>query len=383
MTIDVTNFALELISKKSVSGQVDEGAIALIKTSLEKYGFKSYQQNFSGDGSYDVLNIYSEYGSTGKNLCFAGHTDVVPSGDEASWTTPPFSPQIKDGYLIGRGAVDMKGSIAAWVSAVSEFLTENQNFNKGKLSFLITGDEEADSINGTVKMLKFITESGFKLDSCVVGEPTSTEKLGDMIKIGRRGSLSFILTVHGVQGHVAYPEKVVNPNTILVKILSHLISKKLDKGNKHFGASNLEITSIDVVNATGNLVPQKATAKFNIRFNNLHTAKSLKKYVAGVCNKYAEKYDIETRKGECESFLSRAGVLADIVERAISQTIGIKTVKSTTGGTSDARFIKDYCEVVEFGLLNNTAHKIDEKTSVEDLINLKNTYKKIIENYFA
>jgi succinyl-diaminopimelate desuccinylase len=383
MTIDVTNFALELISKKSVSGTPDEGAIALIKTSLEKYGFKSYQQNFSGDGSYDVLNLYSEYGSTGKNLCFAGHTDVVPSGDEASWTTPPFSPQIKNGYLIGRGAVDMKGSIAAWVSALSEFLTENPNFNKGKLSFLITGDEEADSINGTVKMLKFITEKNIKLDSCIVGEPTSTEKLGDMIKIGRRGSLSFILTVYGVQGHVAYPEKVVNPNTILVKILNHLISKKLDKGNKYFGASNLEITSIDVANPTGNLVPEKATAKFNIRFNNLHTAKSLKKYVAGVCNKYAKKYEIETRKGECESFLSRAGALADIVERSISQTIGIKTVKSTTGGTSDARFIKDYCEVVEFGLLNNTAHKIDEKTSVEDLINLKNTYKKIIENYFG
>lgn len=381
--IEVTNFALELISKKSVSGQVDEGAIALIKTSLEKYGFKSYQQNFSGDGSYDVLNLYSEFGISGKNLCFAGHTDVVPSGDESSWSNPPFSPQIKDGYLIGRGAVDMKGSIAAWVSAVSEFLTENQNFNKGKLSFLITGDEEADSINGTVKMLKFITENGIKLDSCVVGEPTSTEKLGDMIKIGRRGSLSFILTVHGVQGHVAYPEKIVNPNTILVKILNHLISKKLDKGNKHFGASNLEITSIDVGNATGNLVPQKATAKFNIRFNNLHTAKSLKKYVAGVCNKYAEKYEIETRKGECESFLSKSGVLAEIVAKSINETIGIKTVKSTTGGTSDARFIKDYCEVVEFGLLNNTAHKIDEKTSVEDLINLKNTYKKIIENYFG
>ena len=383
MTINVVDFALELISKKSISGEVDSGAIALVSDSLKKLGFNCNIHSFSGDDSYEVGNLYAEFGSSGKNLCYAGHTDVVPAGDEKSWSVPPFSPKIVNDVLIGRGAVDMKGSIAAWISAVSEFLSENPGFNKGKLSFLITGDEEADSINGTVKMLKFISEKGVKIDSCVVGEPTNPENLGDMMKIGRRGSISFNLTVQGVQGHVAYPEKVKNPNTILIKILNELTTEKLDKGNKFFQPSNLEVTSIDVGNPTGNLVPAKASARFNVRFNNLHTTKSVKKHVTHICNKYAEKYELEVRKGECESFISKSGPLADVVEKSVKEILNKTPERSTTGGTSDARFIKDYAEVVEFGLVNTTAHKVDEKVSTKDLVDLKDIYKKIIQNYFA
>jgi len=382
MPIDVVDFTLSLISKRSISGEPDSGAIELLKNSLLSYGFDCSIQNFSGDGSYEVGNLYAQRGSSGKNLCFAGHTDVVPPGDENSWSVPPFTPQIVDGKLIGRGAVDMKGAIAAWISAVSEFLEENKDFSQ-TLSLLITGDEEADSVNGTVKMLKFISDKGIKIDSCIVGEPTNSEKLGDMMKIGRRGSISFTLTVRGLQGHVAYPEKVVNPNKALINILHELISKRLDKGNKFFSASNLEVTSIDVGNTTTNLIPAQASARFNIRFNNLHSTKALRKYVTAICNKHAKNYELEVRKGECESFLSRAGVLADIVAASAKRVVGILPVKSTTGGTSDARFIKDYAEVVEFGLVNTTAHKIDEQTPVADLINLKNIYKNIISAYFA
>ncbi len=383
MAIEVVDFALELIARKSISGEADNGAIALVSETLGKLDFECHTHNFSGDESYEVGNLYASFGTSGKNLCFAGHTDVVPGGDDKLWSVPPFSPKIVNGNLIGRGAVDMKGSIAAWVAATSEFLEENPGFNKGKLSFLITGDEEADSINGTVKMLKFISEKGIKIDSCIVGEPTNAEILGDMMKIGRRGSISFTLTVHGLQGHVAYPEKVKNPNKIIIKILSELISERIDKGNKFFQPSNLEVTSIDVANTTANLVPEKASARFNIRFNNLHSSKSVRKHVMHICNKHSEKFELEARKGECEAFLSKPGILADVVESSVKEVIGRKPVRSTTGGTSDARFIKDYAEVVEFGLINTTAHKIDEKTSVEDLVNLKNIYKKIIENYFA
>lgn len=382
MLLDVVEFAKELISRKSITGESDNGAIELLSTNLKNLGFNCITQNFSGDGSYEVGNLYAERGSSGRNLCFAGHTDVVPHGDESSWSVPPYSPQIVDGYLIGRGAVDMKGSIAAWVAALSEFLNENKNFSH-KLSMLITGDEEADSINGTVKMLKFITEKGKKIDSCVVGEPTNPNELGEMMKIGRRGSISFTLTVHGVQGHVAYPEKSRNPVTELVNILHELKSERLDKGNKFFDASNLEVTSVDVGNPTSNIIPEKASARFNIRFNNLHSTKALKKHVTHICNKHAKKYELEVRKGECESFISTPGKLADVIEHSVKQVLGKKAVRSTTGGTSDARFIKDYAEVVEFGLVNTTAHKVDEKVSVEDLRNLKEIYKNIIQNYFA
>lgn len=382
MPIDVVDFALKLISRKSISGEGDNGAIDLVKETLSQHGFECSVQNFSGDDSYDVGNLYAQLGKNGKNLCFAGHTDVVPPGDESAWSVPPFQPKIVNDILIGRGAVDMKGSIAAWVAAVSEYLSENKNFNN-TLSLLITGDEEADSINGTVKMLKFITEKGRKIDSCVVGEPTNPENLGDMMKIGRRGSISFTLTVHGIQGHVAYPEKVKNPNKAIVKILHELVSERLDKGNKFFDASNLEVTSIDVGNPTANVVPAKAVARFNIRFNNLHSTKALKKHVTHICNKHADKYELDVRKGECESFLSKPGRLADVIEQSVREVLGKKPVRSTTGGTSDARFIKDYAEVVEFGLINTTAHKVDEKVSTKDLVDLKNIYKKIIENYFA
>jgi succinyl-diaminopimelate desuccinylase len=385
MPINVTDFALELISKKSISGEKDEGAIELLNLTLSRLGFDCEIVTFSGDGSYEVANLYAQYNKSGSglNLCFAGHTDVVPAGDLSLWSVEPFTPKIVDGFLIGRGAVDMKGSIACWVYAVSEFLEENKKFSKGCLSFLITGDEEADSINGTVKLLDHISKKNIKLNSCIVGEPTNTDYVGDMMKIGRRGSISFTLKVNGLQGHVAYPEKVINPNSIIIKILNELISTKLDNGNEFFQASNLEVTSIDVNNSATNVVPQSATAKFNIRFNNIHTTSKIKDFVDLVCKKHSQNFELTTRKGACEAFLSKPQKLAELVLESAQEVTRKTPVKSTTGGTSDARFIKDYCEVVEFGLINSTAHKIDEKIKVSELEDLKNIYKKIIEKYFA
>jgi succinyl-diaminopimelate desuccinylase len=382
--LDVLKSATDIISFKSISGTPDEGAILYLKNHLETLSFQTYLQTYKGDGSYDVLNLYAQFGNKGKNLCFAGHTDVVPSGDETSWNTPPFKPKVIDGSLIGRGAVDMKGSIAAFLVASCEFISENKNFkNEGRISFLITGDEEADSINGTVKLLKDIYEKGYSIDSCIVGEPTSDKKFGDTIKVGRRGSLTCTLTVNGVQGHVAYPEKAKNPNNIIVKILNELNETKFDDGNKFFSATNLEITSIDVANSTTNLIPAKATAKFNLRFNNEQTREGLLSQINDICKKYCDDFKLGPSFSNAEPFLSEPSNLCDYLTKACNEVLNISPTISTSGGTSDARFIKNYCEVAEFGLLNETAHKISEKVKVEDLYKLKDIYKKTIELYFA
>ncbi|HCR85284.1 MAG TPA: succinyl-diaminopimelate desuccinylase [Alphaproteobacteria bacterium] len=382
MPLDVLKETSEIISYKSVTGTQDEGAILYLKEKLESLGFKTITETFKGDGSYDVLNLYAEYGKSGRNLCFAGHTDVVPAGDESKWTVNPFYPKIVDGYLIGRGAVDMKSSITAWLCAVSEFLNENRGFDAGKISMLITGDEEADAVNGTVKLLSSITTKGYRIDHCIVGEPSNPLKLGEMIKIGRRGSLSCTLTVNGVQGHVAYPEKAQNPNPIIIKILNELSDVKFDSGNQFFSATNLEVTTIDVANPTTNLIPSKATASFNIRFNNEQTRAGLIEKINEVCKKYTSNYELRSFQSNAEPFLSNPGLLADFIKKACKEVINKTPELSTTGGTSDARFIKDYCEVAEFGLTNETAHKIDEKVKVEDLYKLKDIYKRVIEIYF-
>lgn len=382
MPISATELALDLISQKSISCEEDQGAIEFLSGVLETLGFENDIHVFSEEGTYDVKNLYSELrGGQGKNLCFAGHTDVVPPGDENSWSVPPFEPQIVDGMLIGRGAVDMKGAIAAWVSALSKYL-EQGNKPSGILSLLITGDEEADAINGTVKLLKHVTKQGKEIDSCIVGEPTNPEKLGEMMKVGRRGSISFALKINGTQGHVAYPDQAVNPNHCLTRILNELINTELDKGNKYFQPSSLQVTSIDVGNTASNVIPQKATARVNIRFNTEHSQKSLTDMVEKICAEYADDFDISVAKGS-DPFLSEPAGLSDIVFDSVSEVMNIEPEKSTTGGTSDARFIKDYAEVVEFGLINKTAHKIDEQVAVDDLEKLSDIYLGIIKRYFA
>lgn len=382
MKLDPVQLSLEIISKESVSGNQDAGAITLLQNYLKELGFENHLLDFSGDGSYSVSNLYSYKKSSGKNLCFAGHTDVVPAGDEAHWTVKPFAPEIKDGILIGRGAADMKCAVVAWLAAVSEFIADNKD-HKTTLSFLITGDEEADAVNGTIKVLKRITEQGHKIDHTVVGEPTNPETLGDMVKIGRRGSVSFELTVKGVQGHVAYPDIADNPNTKIIKLLDKISSHTFDNGNEFFPPTNLEVVSIDVNNKTLNLIPAVATAKLNIRFNNQYTSEALEKSLHEICASVTKDYQLKRIGGIAESFLNKKSAFVDMVVNSVAKVTGNVPQISTTGGTSDARFIKDYSEVIEFGLINKTAHKVDENAKVEDIIKLKDIYKNILQAYEA
>jgi succinyl-diaminopimelate desuccinylase len=385
---DIIEKTLNLISKKSISGEVDQGAIDYLIEELKPYNFKVERKEFKGDGSYPVDNFYAEYGNADKNLCFAGHTDVVSPGDESEWSVAPFEPKVVDDVLIGRGAVDMKSSIISYLCAVQEILDENSDAedfeNKVKLSFLITGDEEADGVNGTIKLLKYISSKSYAINAAIVGEPTNPGRLGEMIKVGRRGSINFKITVNGTQGHVAYPAQAENPITPLIKILDELKSFELDKGNEFFQPSNLEVTSIDVGNDTTNIIPQKAEARLNIRFNNNHDRESIKSWVREVCLKHSINCEVEQLGIGSESFLSNPDKLANNIIEAISETIeGVEAEISTSGGTSDARFIKDFVdEVVEFGLINKTAHKVDEQIAVEDIIKLKEIYKKVIIKYF-
>jgi succinyl-diaminopimelate desuccinylase len=386
--------SLEIISQKSVSGQPDSGAIAMLKKYLQPLGFTNIDLNFSGDGSYAVDNLYAfkkgaYYTNRTKNLCFAGHTDVVPAGDEANWSVKPYEPKIVEcangQVLIGRGAADMKCAIVCWLAAIAEFVSENPN-HKTTLSFLITGDEEADSINGTIKVLKWLEQNAAPqniptLSHTIVGEPTNPETLGDMIKIGRRGSISFELVVHGVQGHVAYPDLAENPNRKLVSILNALNNYKFDEGNEFFLPTNLEVTSIDVGNKTSNLIPASASARMNVRFNNLHNSAQVRTQIEDICKKFSSNFELKQIGSIAESFLNKKTAFTDFVVKAIKDVTGKTPEISTTGGTSDARFIKDYSEVIEFGLINKTAHKVDENALVADIIKLKDIYKNIIVSF--
>ena len=381
MIIDPVALAQKLIQQPSISGEKDAGALDILEAALTELGFACHRLPFSGDDSYDVDNLYARLGSEGTNLCFAGHTDVVPVGDKQAWQADPFAGDIIGGMLVGRGAVDMKSAIAAWVAAISRYLDGHGNL-EGSLSLLITGDEEAEAINGTPKMLNWLKERGEQVDVCVVGEPTNPEKLGEMIKIGRRGTVGFTLTVHGVQGHVAYPDQADNPITKLVMMLHSLKGTPLDRGTEFFQPSNLEVTSIDVGNVAGNVIPAQAVACFNVRFNDSYTGEEVVQWVRQHCNAVTSQYVLDaTISGE--SFLTEPGFLSKTVYDAVEHVTGMRAELSTAGGTSDARFIKDICPVVEFGLINKTAHQVDEQVAVEDIKTLTAVYQEVITRYFV
>jgi len=380
---DELQLSKDLIRFPSVT-PVDAGAISYLSKKLRQLGFNCKVLEFKDKKNPTIKNLYARLGNKQPNLCFAGHTDVVPPGNIKDWTVSPFKPIIKNNFLIGRGANDMKSSIACFLAAVSDFLKNNKKID-GSISFLITGDEEAQAINGTKKVVDYLIKKKEKIDFCIIGEPTNPNKLGEMIKIGRRGSLSCNLELQGSQGHVAYPYLSKNPINSLITICKKLKEKSLDKGNKHFQPSNLEFTSMHVDNKVHNVIPARAQTQFNIRYNSSHTAVSLKKMinslVKSICKKNKIKFKIEFFNSG-DSFLTKPGNTIQMAKKIIKKITKINTVFSTTGGTSDARFIKKISPCLEFGLVNKTMHKVDECVSLKDLKNLKKIYLEIIKNYF-
>ena len=375
--------AKELIKFPSIT-PTDAGVMSFLEKKLKKLGFKTKIIEFREKNFKPVKNLYAKLGNKEPNFCYAGHVDVVPPGNINDWTINPFKPSIKNGYLIGRGANDMKSSIAAFVSALSTFLNNNNNFN-GSISLLITGDEEGDAVNGTKKVVDYLKKKKEKIDFCLVGEPTNPNKLGEMIKIGRRGSLTGKLTIYGVQGHVAYPHRANNPSTTIIKILKELKDLKFDKGTKDFQPTNLEITRINIDNHADNVIPGTAEATFNIRFNNKHSSNSIKKKLnkifKRICKKNKSNYIIEYRVSG-EAFLTKPNNTTYMIQNIIKKITKIKPKLSTTGGTSDARFIRKISPCLEFGLVGKTMHKVDEAVSLKDLKNLKRIYQNILQDYF-
>ncbi len=382
--INELQLAKELIKFPSIT-PVDAGIMGFLEKKLKKIGFKTKILEFKDKNSKPVKNLYARLGNKTPNFCYAGHLDIVPPGNIKDWTVNPFKPSIKGGHLIGRGANDMKSSIAAFVSAVSTFLNNNKKF-QGSISFLITGDEEGDAINGTKKVVDYLKKKKEKINFCLVGEPTNPNKLGEMIKIGRRGSLTGKLTIHGVQGHVAYPHRAINPSTTLIKILNTLKNIKFDNGTDNFQPSNLEVTKLNINNNADNVIPGLAEATFNIRFNDKHSSSSLKKRLnkifQKICKKKKCKFTIEYRISG-EAFLTKPNATTFMVQNIIKKITKIKPKLSTTGGTSDARFIKNISPCLEFGLVGKTMHKVDEAVSLNDLKKLTKIYSLILENYFS
>jgi succinyl-diaminopimelate desuccinylase len=382
---DPVAIARELLRCRSVT-PADGGALAYLEAALKSAGFAVHRVTFSEPGTADVENLYARIGSAAPNLVFAGHTDVVPPGEESAWTHPPFSGDLAGGKLYGRGAVDMKGGIACMVAAVLDHLAANNGRPKGSISFLITGDEEGIAVNGTPKLLKWAAERGEKFDHCLLGEPSNVHELGDTIKIGRRGSLNGHLIVSGKQGHVAYPDRADNPIRGLVKLIAALQAEPLDKGTRQFSASHLEFVSVDVGNKTVNLIPGEARAQFNIRFNDKHTLASLKKLIERRAKKAAGgkiKFAFKWQPSNAAVFVTKPGPFTDLVTAAIKKTTGRKPKLSTSGGTSDARFISRYCPVVEFGLVGQTMHQVDERVPIADLRALTTIYRTILDRYFG
>ncbi len=377
------NLSKDLISFPSVA-PVDAGAINYISKKLRRLGFVCKILEFKDKNNPSIKNLYARLGNKQPNLCYAGHTDVVPPGNVNDWTVNPFKPKVKNNRLIGRGANDMKSSIACFIAAVSNFVEKNKKIN-GSISFLITGDEEAQAVNGTKKVVDYLIKKKETIDFCIVGEPTNPKRLGEMIKIGRRGSLSCKLEIHGSQGHVAYPHLSKNPINTLISICKKLKEKPLDKGNKHFQASNLEFTAINVDNKAHNVIPARAKTQFNIRYNNHHTSVSLKKkitsIVRSVCKKNKTKYKIDFLVTG-DSFLTKPNTTIQMAKKIIKKITKINPVYSTTGGTSDARFIRKIAPCLEFGLVNKTMHRVDECVSLSDLKKLKKIYNSILTEYF-
>lgn len=378
--IDPVELTQALIRCASVT-PVDEGALGVLEEALKPLGFTCHRLPFSAPDTPDVDNLYARIGTAGPNLCFAGHTDVVPVGDESAWTHPPFGAEIHDGVMYGRGTVDMKAGIACFISATSRYLAEQGDDFKGSISYLITGDEEGPAINGTVKVLDWMKDQGEVMDACIVGEPTNTSILGETIKIGRRGSLNGFITQHGTQGHVAYPQHADNPLPKLVKLLDKLVSTPLDAGNEHFQPSNLEIVTIDTGNSATNVIPSAARATFNIRFNDTYSPESMTKWIEDRLAEAGDNYDLKISVSG-DSFLTPPGLLSDAMSTAVIKVTGKTPELSTSGGTSDARFIKNHCAVAEFGLMNQTAHKVDECAAVKDIQALADIYLDMIRGYF-
>ena len=382
-TLNELKLAKELIKFPSVT-PADAAVIKFLERKLKKLGFKTKILEFKEKNFKPVKNLYARLGSKEPNFCYAGHLDVVPPGNMKDWTINPFKPSIRKGHLIGRGANDMKSSIAAFVAAVSIFLNNNKRFN-GSLSLLITGDEEGDAVNGTKKVVEYLKKRKEKINFCLVGEPTNPNKLGEMIKIGRRGSITGNLKIFGQQGHVAYPHKANNPSTIIVKILKKLKDTKFDKGTKDFQPTNLEVTRININNAADNVIPSTAEATFNIRFNDKHSSSTIKKRLNKILKKINKKnkskFKIDYRVSG-EAFLTKPNKTTFMIQDVIKKITKIKPKLSTTGGTSDLRFIKSISPGLEFGLVGKTMHKIDEAVSLKDLKNLTIIYSNILKNYF-
>jgi len=382
-SINELQLAKELIKFPTVT-PIDAGIMKFLEKKLKTLGFKTKILEFKEKNSKPVKNLYARLGNQGPNFCYAGHLDVVPAGNLKDWTVNPFKPSVKKGHLIGRGANDMKSSIAAFVSAVSNFVGNKRKFN-GSISLLITGDEEGVAINGTKKVVDYLKKKKEKIDFCLVGEPTNPNKLGEMIKIGRRGSMNGRLSIIGVQGHVAYPQRANNPSTALVQILNELKKIKFDNGTKDFQPTNLEITKINIDNSADNVIPGLANAKFNIRFNNKHTSSSIKKkidkIVKKISNKNKSKYKIDYSVSG-EAFLTKPNNTTFMIRDIIKKITKIKPQLSTTGGTSDARFIRKIAPCLEFGLVGKTMHKVDEAVSLTDLKKLTLIYSNILQNYF-
>jgi succinyl-diaminopimelate desuccinylase len=378
---DPVALAQALIRCPSVT-PADAGVLAVLAGALEPLGFRCSTMRFESPGHDPIDNLYARLGDGGPHLCFAGHTDVVPPGDPALWSDDPFSGTVRDGMLWGRGATDMKGAIACFVAAVARDIAARGGPPPGSVSLLITGDEEADAVNGTVRMLEALSARGETIDACVVGEPTNPAAIGDAIKIGRRGSLNAHLTIHGTQGHTAYPHRADNPAHRLVATLHALTGEPLDAGSDHFEASTLAVTSIDIGNPTTNVIPARAEARFNIRFNDRHSGASLSERLHAVCRAHAPRYALDIRVSG-ESFLSPPDAIADTLADAVEEVTGRRPALDTGGGTSDARFIQAYCPVAEFGLVGQTMHAADERTAVADMAALTDIYAALLRRYFA
>ena len=389
MAADAFSIARDLVRCRSVT-PADAGALGVIETLLKATGFEVHRVTFSEPGAADIDNLYARIGTSGPHIAFAGHTDVVPPGDESAWTHDAFAGEVKDGCLYGRGAVDMKGGIACSVAAALDYLAAHGGQpgrdGNGSISFLITGDEEDIAVNGTVKLMKWAAARGEKFDHCVLGEPSNVAELGDCIKIGRRGSQSGTLVVDGVQGHVAYPHRASNPIPDIAALITALVSEPLDQGSAQFQPSNLEFTSVDVGNPATNVIPGQARAKFNIRFNDHHNQESLRALIEARVAK-ASGNRVRTRiiweRSNADAFVTRPGPFTDLVVAAIEEVTGRRPELNTGGGTSDARFIKDYCPVIEFGLVGQTMQQIDERTPVADLDKLTRIYRGVLDRYFA
>jgi succinyl-diaminopimelate desuccinylase len=376
--IDPVVLTRDLIRRPSVT-PADEGAMDVLERALTGLGFHCRRMKFE-----DIENLYARRGTASPNLCFAGHTDVVPTGSTEAWSSAPFEAEVKDGILYGRGAVDMKGGIAAWVAAVSQVLAEGEV--PGSLSFLITGDEEGPALHGTKRVVQALMAEGEVIDACVVGEPSSQHALGDMIKIGRRGSLNTWITVHGKQGHVAYPDRAANPVPVLARLVARLADHQLDEGYEAFQPSNLELTTLDVGNAATNLIPAEARGRLNIRFNPNHTGESLMAWLNAEAGKAQAESGLRIELEHLHSgdaFLTQTGPFVTAVQDAVEASTGRRPEASTTGGTSDARFIRAMCPVLELGLVGQTMHQIDERAPVAEIEALAEVYRAVIGRYFA